>query len=346
MSDREEENVETRRRRPRYAGKYPRRFEEKYKELNPTVDPETIRKVLESGKTPAGMHRPIMVAEILDALAIQPGDVVVDATLGWGGHTERMLPLTRPGGMVVGLDCDPIELPRTEERLRMSGFGPEEFRVARSNFSGLPKVLADLGLDGADAVLADLGLSSMQIDNPARGFSVKFDGPLDMRMNPSRGLSAADWLARVTPVKLAQALEFDSDEPDAEVIAAAISGRRFQGTRALAEAVRKASTARTGEERDLTVRRVFQAIRIEVNDEFGALESFLRVLPSCLRPGARVAIMSFHSGEDRRVKKSFKAGLLDGTYSAISDEVIRAASAERRDNPRSTPARLRWARRA
>jgi len=334
------------RRRPRYSGTHPRKFDEKYKELNPRIDPETVAKVMASGKTPAGMHRSIMVAEVIAALEPRPGEVAVDATLGWGGHAREIIPLLLPGGRLLGLDCDPLELPKTEERLRAAGFGPGRFDAFRTNFSGLSRALSEFGLAGADCVLADLGLSSMQIDNPARGFSVKFDGPLDMRMNPEKGITAAAWLEKVSPVKLETVLADDSDEPAAADIAQAIAGRRFEGTRALAEVVRKASGARTQEDADLAVRRVFQALRIEVNEEFKALESFLRVLPDCLNPGGRVAIMSFHSGEDRRVKKAFKAGLADGVYSEISDEVIRAGAAERRDNPRSAPAKLRWARRA
>src|SRR5580704_4116037 len=178
-------------RRVRYPGKNPRRFEDKYKERNPELYPEAIAKVLASGKTPAGSHRPIMVAEILELLNPQPGEVIVDATLGYGGHARELLPKLQPGGRLIGLDVDPIELPKTEARLRALGFGPETFVAHRSNFAGLPKILAGHELAGADLILADLGVSSMQIDDPSRGFSVKHKGPLDMRLNPERGQSAA-----------------------------------------------------------------------------------------------------------------------------------------------------------
>ena len=187
MSESASTSPEPHKRRPRYAGKHPRRFEEKYKELEPDRYGETVAKVMASGKTPAGTHRPIMVAEILDVLAPKAGDVAVDCTLGYGGHAQEILGRIRPGGTVFGLDADPIELPKAEARLRALGFGPDVFTAHRSNFAGLPRILAQAGLHGADAILADLGVSSMQLDNPARGFSVKHAGPLDMRMNPQRG---------------------------------------------------------------------------------------------------------------------------------------------------------------
>ncbi|HOH76611.1 MAG TPA: 16S rRNA (cytosine(1402)-N(4))-methyltransferase RsmH [Myxococcota bacterium] len=331
------------RRRPRYSGTHPRRFDQKYKELDPSVDPDTVARVLASGRTPAGMHRPIMVREIIGVLQPAPGCLVVDATLGWGGHSGAIIPMIVPGGHLFGLDCDPVELPKAESRLRLAGWGPDSFSAHRINFSGISRILDDAGVDAVDCVLADLGLSSMQIDDPSRGFSVKQDGPLDMRMNPSRGITARALLEKIRPERLASILAENSDEPEAEAIAAAVAGRSFSGTAELARTVRQASGHREREQQELAVRRVFQAIRIEVNEEFSALDSFLRALPACLKPGGRVAILTFHSGEDRRVKKSFKAGLLDGTWSRIADEVVRASPAEQRDNPRSAPAKLRWA---
>jgi 16S rRNA (cytosine1402-N4)-methyltransferase len=331
-------------RRVRYGGKYPRRFEEKYKERG--GDDATIAKVLASGKTPAGTHRPIMVAEILEVLAPQPGHVAVDCTLGHGGHAREILARILPGGRLLGLDADPLELPKTESRLRELGFGPEVLTAHRSNFAGLPQVLAAKRIDGADIILADLGLSSMQIDDPARGFSVKFDGPLDMRMNPNRGQPASALLAKIRPEALAALLCENADEPDATTLAPLLAGKTFATTKALADAIRAALSRRKSDDITLAIRRVFQALRIAVNDEFGALDLFLKNLPLCLRPGGRVAILTFHSGEDRRVKKAFEAGLRDGLYAGISREVIRPGAEERHANPRSTPAKLRWARRA
>jgi 16S rRNA (cytosine1402-N4)-methyltransferase len=333
------------RRRPRYSGKNPRRFEEKYKEHNPQRYGDTVAKVLASGKTPAGTHRPIMVVEVLEVLKPQPGEVAVDCTLGYGGHAREILPKLQPGGRLIGLDVDPIELPKAEARLRELGFGTDVFVAHRSNFAGLAKILAAEQLTGADMVLADLGVSSMQIDDPGRGFSVKFEGPLDMRMNPSRGQPARVLVERINADELADLLQENADEPHARVLADALAGKTFPTTTALANAICHTLLRKViDEELDNSIRRVFQALRIAVNDEFSALDSFLRNLPACLNPGGRVAIVTFHSGEDRRVKKFFEAGLLGGLYADIAREVIRPSPAERHDNPRSTPAKLRWAR--
>jgi 16S rRNA (cytosine1402-N4)-methyltransferase len=331
------------RRRPRYPGKNPRRFEDKYKELDPERFPETVAKVIASGKTPAGSHIPIMVGEILEVLRPQPGEFAVDCTLGHGGHARAILERLQPGGHLLGLDTDPLELPRTEERLRSAGFGPDQLTVMKSNFAGLPAALGSLGKSGADLILADLGVSSMQLDKPERGFSTKAAGPLDMRMNSSRGISAAQFLQKVSPEKLTAILGENSDEPHAAELAPALAGKSFPTTTDLAAAIRGKLPAVGEDERELSVRRVFQAIRIEVNEEFSALDTFLRVLPHCLNPGGRVAILTFHSGEDRRVKKSFQAAHREGLYHEISRRVLRASPAERHANPRSTSAKLRWA---
>jgi 16S rRNA (cytosine1402-N4)-methyltransferase len=376
------------RRRVRYSGRNPRRFEEKYKEREPQRYADTVAKVLASGKTPAGTHRPIMVAEILAALAPRPGELAVDCTLGYGGHAQETLARLQPGGRLLGLDADPVELPKTEARLRAAGFGPDIFTAIRSNFAGLPQVLAPfhslpfltggegrgeetdssqvqspspqpsprLGgereknsapmFTGADCILADLGVSSMQIDDPARGFSVKTDGPLDMRMNPARGFPASALLEKISSAALAELLQENADEPRANELADTLAGKNFATTKSLAAAIRAALPRLPQDDLDLSVRRVFQALRIAVNDEFSALDMLLRHLPACLNPGGRVAILTFHSGEDRRVKKSFAAGLRDGIYADIAHEVIRPTPEERHDNPRASPAKLRWARKA
>ncbi len=331
------------RRRPRYSGKNPRRFEDKYKEQEPDKHPDTLAKVIASGKTPAGTHRPIMVPEIMAALEPRPGDFVVDCTLGFGGHASEILRRVLPGGLLLGVDADPIEIVRTEARMRALGFDEKQFRAARSNFAGLPKVLAADGRTSADVILADLGVSSMQIDNPARGFSLKENGPLDMRMNPQRGEPASALLGKTGASKLRLILEENSDEPHAERLSNVLAGRFFETTQSLAEAIRTALPGLDADDAGQSVRRVFQALRIAVNEEFTALEMLLRQLPDCLSPGGRVAILSFHSGEDRRVKKSFESGLRSGAYSAIAPEVIRPTAEERRSNTRSVPAKLRWA---
>ncbi len=285
-----------------------------------------------------------MVAEVLAVLAPQPGEVAVDCTLGYGGHARELLPRLQPGGRLIGIDADPIELPRTEARMRALGFGADVFQAVRSNFAGLPQVLAQAGLKGADLILADLGVSSMQLDNPARGFSVKQEGTLDMRMNPQRGQPASALLQKIRAEPLATLLMENADEPHAAPLAAALAGQHFATTKLLAAAVRAALPRVAKEEQELSIRRVFQALRIAVNDEFSALETFLRQLPYCLNPDGRVAVLTFHSGEDRRVKKAFQAGLQAGLYSEIANEVVRPTPEERYSNPRSVPAKLRWAR--
>jgi len=349
MSDKTVPNPEApapHKRRVRYAGKNPRRFDEKYKELNPDQYAETVAKVIASGKTPAGTHRPIMVAEILKVLAPKPGDIAVDCTLGYGGHAQEILSKISPGGKLLGLDHDPLELPKTEARLRALGFDETVFTAHRSNFAGLPQVLAARNISGADLILADLGVSSMQIDDPSRGFSVKFSGPLDMRMNPQRGQPVSALLEKIKPEALAHLLSENADEPKAVQLGAALAGKKFTTTHELAEAIRAALPYVAKEDGHLHVRRVFQALRIAVNDEFSALETLLRNLPACLKPGGRVAILTFHSGEDRRVKKNFQSGLWNGIYSAIAEEVVRATPEEQNSNPRSAPAKLRWAQRS
>ena len=334
-------------RRPRYPGKNPRGFHDKYKELNPDRYASDVQKVLASGKTPAGTHRPIMVEEVLRCLRPRAGDVAVDCTLGGGGHARAILERVQPGGRLIGLDVDPLELPRTEAQLRAAGFGPETFVAHHRNFAGLPQVLATEGLATADVILADLGVSSMQLDNPDRGFSYKEPGPLDMRMNPSRGESASQLLARLSEETLACLLTENADEPHAHLIAGLLKQQPVETTHALDRLVRAGLTSALPNpakaDVKMSVRRTLQALRIAVNDEFSALDWLLRSLPQCLTPGGRVVMLTFHSGEDRRVKKAFQAGQRDGVYSAVADEVIRATMEETRANRRASSAKLRWA---
>jgi 16S rRNA (cytosine1402-N4)-methyltransferase len=332
------------------VGKNPREFHQKYKELDPARYPSDVEKVLASGKTPAGTHRPIMVEEVLRCLRPAPGEVAVDCTLGGGGHARAILERVQPGGRLIGLDVDPLELPRTEAHLRAAGFGPETFTAHHANFAALPRVLAAEGLTAVDMMLADLGVSSMQLDNPDRGFNYKEPGPLDMRMNPSRGESASQLLARISEEKLARLLEENADEPHAEVIAHLLKQQPIATTQALERLVRTtlASSGSSLGKTDvkLSVRRTFQALRIAVNDELDVLDSLLRTVPYCLAPGGRVAILTFHSGEDRRVKKAFQAGHREGVFSAVATEVIRSTVEELHANRRAQAAKLRWAVRA
>jgi 16S rRNA (cytosine1402-N4)-methyltransferase len=341
-----EESALPHKRRPRYRGKNPRGFEHKYKELDPEKYPEVIARVLASGKTPAGTHRPILVAEILALLRPTPGEFGVDCTLGYGGHAREILARLQPGGRLVGLDADPLELPRTEERLRREGFGSEVFCAYRSNFAGLAAVLAREGRGAVDFLLADLGVSSMQLDNPARGFSLKLAGPLDMRMNPNKGQSAAVFLQKVHEDQLRDLLVENADEPHAALLGRGLAGESFSTTVELSSRIQSLLAARPAQERELSVRRVFQALRIEVNDEWAALDSLLRSLSQCVAPGGRIAMLTFHSGEDRRVKKAFEAGQRAGVFAEVAREVVRPSAQECHANIRSRSAKLRWAIRA
>ena len=279
-----------------------------------------------------------------------PGEVAVDCTLGWGGHARDILDRVRPSGRLIGLDVDPIELPRTETRLRASGFEPDAFVARHANFAGLPEVLAAEGLTRVDLILADLGVSSMQFDNPDRGFSYKGVGPLDMRMNPLQGESAAQLIARSSEGDLVRLLDENADEPHADLIARLLKKQPLATTHALERVVRMGlNSALPGLAKadvKMSTRRTFQALRIAVNDEFPALDALLRSLPQCLGPGGRVAILTFHSGEDRRVKKAFKKGHSEGVFSAVADRVIQSAKAETFSNRRASAAKLRWAVRA
>jgi 16S rRNA (cytosine1402-N4)-methyltransferase len=307
--------------------------------------------------TPAGEHRPVLLDEVLAALDPRPGSVVVDCTVGWAGHAVELLRRAGPTGRLFGIDFDPDNLPRARERLDTLGF---PYSLHHGNFAGLQNVLAAEGIAAVDAVLADLGMSSMQVDDAERGFSYVRDGPLDMRMDRSRGRTAAQLLATITEDELARALRNLGDEPDADRIAKAIVVARqsapIERTADLARIIRTATEGDAkhpwrlhpapGKWNLHPAARTFQALRILVNRELANLEQLLRVLPAVLKPGGRAAIISFHSGEDRLVKAAFRDGLAAGVYQRISPEPIRATFEERNANPRSRSAKLRWAERA
>lgn len=305
--------------------------------------------------TPSGEHLPVLPREVLAALNPQPGDLAVDCTLGRAGHSIELLRAVSPSGRLLALDLDLTNLEPARERLASIG---TNFTLIHGNFASLA---THLGTEGrlADVILADLGMSSMQIDDPQRGFSYMRDGPLDMRMDPTRGRSAAELLATLSGDELARAFLDLGDEPQAEVIAAAIvANRRGPGIRTTAELTdliqqaapvrieRGPGAATPRQQRLRPVARVFQALRILVNRELASLEHLLRILPGCLAPGGRAAIISFHSGEDRLVKAAFREGLRTGVYDAGCDEPVRAGFSERQQNPRSRSAKMRWVRRA
>jgi len=337
-------------RRKRYRGTHPRSFAEKYKERNPESYREDVEKVLARGDTPAGSHRSICVEEILGILAPKAGETAIDATLGYGGHARKILEAILPGGRLFGFDRDAIELPKTAKRLAEAGIPEGAFIPVHANFSSIAEVIEYAGIPGVDLFLADLGVSSMQIDDPERGFSFKRRGKLDMRMDPEAGSSAAEYLRGVSESALCEALRANADEEKAELIAAAIFKRRHElsTTRDLAETICSCFPELAFKDPAMAriLRRAFQAIRIEVNGEFSSLETLLERLPSCLNRGGRAAFLSFHSGEDRRVEASLKRGFELGLYSSISDEALRPSREEQYANPRSSAAKLRWAIRA
>ncbi len=359
------ENPAPRRRRQRYAGTHPKEFDERYKELDPQAFPDMQEHVRAQGRTPAGTHIPVLLSEIMKCLDPQPGNIVADCTLGYGGHALEFLKRIGPTGCLIGLDLDAAQLERTRARL-IAAMGREAIdstgatqpaiRLHRSHFAGLGKILTREGVHGCDIILADLGVSSMQIDDPARGFSYKHDGPLDMRMDDRLERTAADFLAQLSIEELEGALVDLADEPDARRIAECILRRRttkpMARTGQLVDLVFeiKGMTRRAWRERPTEQRgqlhpaaRTFQALRMLVNDEMSGLAQFLRVAPHCLRAGGRFGIISFHSGEDRRVDKSFREGQESGTYSTISEMPVRPSPAEIAANPRSRSALFRLA---
>lgn len=366
-ADEHQELPGRRQRRPRYKGTHPRQFPERYKELNPAGFPSVQDHVRAQGRTPAGTHVPVLVDEVLAALNPQRGEVVADCTIGYGGHALEFMKRIGSPGRLIGMDLDAAQLQRTEARLRAAGHSGNPtvegepldlapLSLHHSHFAGLGKILARERLEACDIVFADLGVSSMQIDDPERGFSYKHDGPLDMRMDRRLPRSAADILAQLSLEELAAALATLGGEPQADRIARTIVQRRavapLQRTRTLVDLIfgSKGISHRGWRERpkerqgDLhPAARTFQALRILVNDELAGLAQFLRAVPYCLRGGARVGIISFHSGEDRLVEDFMQKGLEMGLFAAACKSPVRPSAKEITANPRSRSAVFRWA---
>ena len=337
--------------RVRYKGKYPKKFEEKYKELQPEKYQDTIAHVIQKGNTPAGMHISIMVNEILDFLKIQTGETGFDATLGYGGHTKAMLECLKGEGHIYATDVDPEESAKTRKRLADQGFGEDILSIRLQNFCTIDEIAKEVG--GFDFILADLGVSSMQIDNPKRGFSFKVDGPLDQRLNQEKGISAAERLDNISEEELPGMLYENSEEPYCEELAKAITneirrGNRIDTTTKLRNVIEKTLDflPNNKEKKDIikkTCQRTFQALRIDVNNEFEVLYEFMEKLPGALKPGGRVAILTFHSGEDKLVKKALKAGYKEGIYSEYARDVVRPSAQECAQNGRARSTKMRWA---
>ncbi len=337
-------------RRVRYKGKNPRTYAERYKELNPSKYKDTIDKVIQKGNTPVGMHRPICVDEIMDFLDIKENQIGIDATLGYGGHTEEILKRLNKTGHLYATDVDPLELPKTTSRINSLGYTDLYFTSRNMNYSDIKKIISEVGQ--VNFIIADLGVSSMQIDNPERGFSYKTEGPLDLRLNPSKGISAADRLKTISQEELQGMLLENADEPHAAEIARAITSSIKKGTDILTtnhlrQMIKDALEFLPAKEREAEIKkscqRCFQALRIDVNHEFEVLYEFLEKLPAAMAEGGRVAILTFHSGEDRLVKKSFRHFYREGIYREIAPEAIRPSAAECNSNSRARSAKLRWA---
>jgi len=303
----------------------------------------------------AAAHEPVLLAETLELLDVKPGGFYVDGTLGLGGHAAALLARSAPDGRLLGVDRDAETLAVAAERLQAFG---ARARLVHADFRELPQLM---GESRADGLLLDLGVSSLQLDTPERGFSFRADGPLDMRMDRTRGRTAAQLLQTIPEAELTAALRELGDEPDADRVAAAVVAARARGplatTRALAEVVAAAVPGgpragawrvhpAPGRWQTHPAARTFQALRILINRELANLAALLRQLPDLLRPGAVAAVITFHSGEDRLVKASLRAGLRAGRFRDVSGHPARPSWQERLDNPRARSAKLRWARRA
>lgn len=304
------------------------------------------------GSPHSDAHVPVLLAQVLDVINPKPGQTIVDCTLGLGGHSAAMMSRLHPGGRLIGIDLDPANIERARERLKWVG---GRFDLFNTNFAGLPGVLAEAGVEDGrvDAVFADIGVASTQIDDPERGFSYRRPGPLDMRMDPTRGQPASALVNRLSEAELSAAFIEFGDETDAPEIARLIVARRG----ATPITTTQDLTAIVCEARDFTLQRAagaklhpaartFQALRILVNREMANLDRLLKVLPDVLKPGGVAAIISFHSGEDRRVKHDFREGLRSGVYAAENRGPIVADEHEKKANPRARSAKLRWARKA
>lgn len=297
----------------------------------------------ERGDEPVRVHEPVLLGETLDVLALAPGMVVVDATVGAGGHAREISRAIRPGGCLVGLDRDAEILARARESLSEEegdSQGRAGVRLFQLVFSRMGEALEQLGEAGCDRVLLDLGVSSLQLDKPERGFSFMHDAPLDMRMDATAPLTAEKWLRRVPEAELATALfelggERHSRRIAREIVRAAKRGAMTR-TSDLVQAVRSASPRPPGRSRIHPATRTFQAIRMVVNDEVGELERGLDAAAQCLRPGGRVAVIAFHSVEDRVVKRFVRERM-----KPLHRKPITASDAECRRNPRSRSAKLR-----
>jgi 16S rRNA (cytosine1402-N4)-methyltransferase len=340
-------------RRRRYSGTHPKSFHQKYKEHNLAAHPEMKEHLRAKGKTPAGSHIPVLLEEVIGCLRPKAGEIVVDCTVGYGGHASEFLKHIGPTGKLIAMDVDNAELERTRNRLSKDN-APISFY--HSNFAGIAGVLKKEELAGCDIIFADLGVSSMQIDNPDRGMSYKHKGPLDMRMDDRLKRTGVDLLNTLSEEELSKAFLELADEPDHKEIAQLIvTQRAVQWITQTEQLIRiifsvKGLTPKTWRQQNIAkfgklhpAARTFQALRILVNDELGSLKELLRIAHYCLRPGGRIGIISFHSGEDRIVKRWFRDNVRSGIYQSASKNPIVPRIKEIMSNPRSASAKFRYA---
>jgi 16S rRNA (cytosine1402-N4)-methyltransferase len=290
------------------------------------------------GRTPR--HVPVLSRELLELVDPRPGQVIVDATLGAGGHAVLLARAVAPEGRLLGLDRDPAMLALARQRL--AGL---PVTTACADFAQLREALDQMGYDRVDAVVADLGVCSDQLDDAGRGFSFGRPGPLDMRLDPGEGESAADLLRRLGERELADIFwRYGEERYSRRIARKIVEARRvapLETTEQLAELVRRCVPRSRGHAIDPAT-RVFQALRIAVNDELGSLDRLLEALPGCLKPGGRAALISFHSLEDRRVKQTFRDREV---WEPVTRKPVQAGEEEVRSNPRARSAKLRVARR-
>jgi 16S rRNA (cytosine1402-N4)-methyltransferase len=283
-------------------------------------------------------HVPVLWREAIQFLNVQPDGFYIDATLGAGGHAEEVLRRLQKGKL-LGIDRDPAALAAARERLKSFG---EKLIAMHGNFAQIDGLHAASGLPPADGLLADLGMSSLQLEDTSRGFSFNAPGPLDMRMDPTTGATAADLVNRMSERELADLIFKLGEERHSRRIARAIvKGRPYRLATELAQVVTRAIPSRTALHHIHPATRTFQALRLAVNRELECLESLLAQALGVLKPGGRVVILSFHSLEDRMVKRAFQAWQHQGQAQILTRKVVRPTEEEVRTNPRSRSAKLR-----
>lgn len=290
------------------------------------------------------MHYPVLLGEVIDSLALEPGDTILDATVGGGGHSQEILKKIQPEGRLIALDRDPEAIERVRGRL---GGGEAGVTYANRDFRYVEEVLGEAAPDGIDGAVFDLGMSSFQLDDPDRGFSFLKDGPLDMRFDKARGQSAEDVVNGTDRDDLADLIYKFGEERLSRRISAAIcvarKDKRIRTTSELAGIIASAVGGRYSRQKLHPAARTFQALRIYVNDELTSVSEGVSGAIRCLRPGARICVISFHSLEDRIIKNIFRDGKRSGELEVMTKKPVTPSPEEIKENIRSRSAKLRVA---